>query len=463
MANEPGKIKEQLDSVYEYCFVETVPYAFFKPNPARDIAVNLRAKEYRCPACGKVTRVPYRYHGDTYFSKGKLAAERRTYDKLGLDFPTMGRIVAGEPFVNEAVGYCAACAKERLGVSEDPAQRAVNLAQQLHRADALVATAARLAMEEALRRWLAAADAETLRQFDVSTLEKTRDLICAIDGQEIDDYTEASKLLLLGDARRVTVRRADSLVSIDLSGRLVERVNKERVKSLMSPRIPFVVKSFTAGSTAERAGMMPGDSVVSLNGVPMTAFSDITAALAEHKSEEVVVGFYRGGVRDSLPVMVSSAGKLGVQCETDLARLFPSNLLRHTDYSLFQAIPEGISHGWQTLMTYVTGLKMVFAPGGVQNLGGFGSMANLFPEQWNWHAFWELTALLALVLAFMNFIPIPGLDGGHIFFTLWEIITRRKPSDKFLSYAQSVGMFLLLALMILANGNDLWRWLSGSF
>jgi hypothetical protein len=192
MANEPGKIKEQLDSVYEYCFVETVPYAFFKPNPARDIAVNLRAKEYRCPACGKVTRVPYRYHGDTYFSKGKLAAERRTYDKLGLEFPTMGRIVAGEPFVNEAVGYCAACAKERLGASEDPAQRAVNLAQQLHRADALVATAARLAMEEALRRWLAAADAETLRQFDVSTLEKTRDLICAI---MLDDTAGAEQAL----------------------------------------------------------------------------------------------------------------------------------------------------------------------------------------------------------------------------------------------------------------------------
>ena len=192
MANEPGKIKEQLDSVYEYCFVETVPYAFFKPNPARDIAVNLRAKEYCCPACGKVTRVPYRYHGDTYFSKGKLAAERRTYDKLGLEFPTMGCIAAGEPFVNEAVGYCAACAKERLGASEDPAQRVVNLAQQLHRADALVVTAARLAMEEALRRWLAAADAETLRQFDVSTLEKTRDLICAI---MLDDTAGAEQAL----------------------------------------------------------------------------------------------------------------------------------------------------------------------------------------------------------------------------------------------------------------------------
>lgn len=192
MVNEPGKIKEQLESVYEYCFVETVPYAFFKPNPARDIAVNLRAKEYRCPACGKVTRVPYRYHGDTYFSKGKLAAERRTYDKLGLDFPTMGRIAAGEPFVNEAVGYCAACAKERLGASEDPAQRVVNLAQQLHRADALVVTAARLAMEGALRRWLAAADAETLRRFDVSTLEKTRDLICAV---MLDDTAGAEQAL----------------------------------------------------------------------------------------------------------------------------------------------------------------------------------------------------------------------------------------------------------------------------
>ena len=106
---------------------------------------------------------------------------------------------------------------------------------------------------------------------------------------------------------------------------------------------------------------------------------------------------------------------------------------------------------------------MLFAPGGIQNLGGFGAMASLFPDHWEWQAFWNLTALLALILAFMNIIPIPGLDGGHIVFTLWEIITRRKPSDKFLTYAQNVGMFLLLALMILANGNDIWRWISGNF
>ncbi len=287
------------------------------------------------------------------------------------------------------------------------------------------------------------------------------DLICAIDGQEVDDYMEANKMLLLGNARQVSVRRGDSLVDVAMSGRLVERVNNERVKQLMSPRIPFVVKSFVAGSTAEKAGMLPGDSLVSINGVHMAAFDEITAALAGHKGETIVVGFYRDRIPASLEVEVNGAGKLGVQCETDIARLFPD--VRHIDYTLFQAIPAGISHGWETLMTYVSGLKMLFAPGGAQNLGGFGAMASLFPDHWDWQAFWNLTALLALILAFMNIIPIPGLDGGHIVFTLWEIITRRKPSDKFLGYAQSVGMFLLLALMIFANGNDLWRWLSSKF
>lgn len=287
------------------------------------------------------------------------------------------------------------------------------------------------------------------------------DLICAIDGQEVDDYMETNKMLLLGNARQVSVRRGDSLVDVAMSGRLVERVNNERVKQLMSPRIPFVVKSFVAGSTAEKAGMLPGDSLVSINGVHMAAFDEITSALAGHKGETIVVGFYRDRIPASLEVEVNGAGKLGVQCETDIARLFPD--VRHIDYTLFQAIPAGISHGWETLMTYVSGLKMLFAPGGAQNLGGFGAMASLFPDHWDWQAFWNLTALLALILAFMNIIPIPGLDGGHIVFTLWEIITRRKPSDKFLSYAQSVGMFLLLALMIFANGNDLWRWLSSKF
>ncbi|MGX8713882.1 MAG: RIP metalloprotease RseP [bacterium] len=288
------------------------------------------------------------------------------------------------------------------------------------------------------------------------------DIICVIDDSIVDDYTEANRRLLLGGARQVIVRRGSSLATVTLSGRLAERVNQEHVKYLMTPRTPFVVKGFVTGSPAEKAGLQVGDSIVGINGVAMNVFQDITLVLSANAGKEITVAFYRAGRLDSLPVTVSDKGKIGVQAQSDLAKLFP-RLVKHTDYTLLSAIPEGISHGWEILVTYVSGLKMLFAPGGAQNLGGFGAMADLFPDHWDWQSFWNLTALLALILAFMNIIPIPGLDGGHILFTLWEIVTRRKPSDKFLTYAQNVGMFLLLALMILANGNDIWRWLSSKF
>lgn len=288
------------------------------------------------------------------------------------------------------------------------------------------------------------------------------DIICAIDDSIVDDYTEANRILLLGNASKVTVRRADTTFVISLSGHLAERVSAERVKQLMALRTPFVVKSFVAGSPAAKAGMREGDSVVSINGVAMNVFQDIAPTFEQYAGQEIMVGFYRAGHLDSLRVTITNQGKLGVQCENDLAKLFP-HLVLHTDYSIFSAIPAGISHGWETLVTYISSLKMLFAPGGAQNLGGFGSMASLFPDYWDWQSFWNLTALLALILAFMNIIPIPGLDGGHILFTLWEIITRKKPSDKVLTYAQNVGMFLLLALMIFANGNDVWRWFKGMF
>lgn len=283
------------------------------------------------------------------------------------------------------------------------------------------------------------------------------DIIYALDGKEYYELVDVNKALLLDDPSVATVMRGDSLVDIPLSGHLSERVSREQVKQLMGYRIPFVVKTFATGSNAEDAGMQEGDSLVSINGVPMSAFQDIVAALGEHKDGEVTVGFYRNGLLDSLNVKVNGNGQIGVQVVTDVARIFPG--YRHIEYNLLEAIPAGISYGWHTLVSYVSSLKLLFEPGGAQNLGGFGTMASLFPSQWSWQAFWELTALLALVLAFMNIIPIPGLDGGHILFTLWEMISRRKPSDKFLTVAQNIGMWLLLVLMIVANGNDILRWL----
>ena len=283
------------------------------------------------------------------------------------------------------------------------------------------------------------------------------DIILSIDGKDMYELADASKALLLDNPRTVSVQRGDSVVDIYMSGHLMERVNNEGVKQLMVYRIPFIVHSAIAGGNAERAGLMAGDSIVSVDDSAMASFSDITAVLESHRDQTVQIGFYRDGQLMSLPVDVSSEGKIGVQRESSIPRLFSG--YRHVDYTFFQAIPAGISYGWHTLVGYVSSLKVLFSPGGTKQLGGFKAMADLFPDSWSWQAFWELTALLALILAFMNIIPIPGLDGGHIVFTLWEIITRRKPSEKVLTVAQNVGMFLLLALMILANGNDILRWI----
>ena len=155
MAQTPGKITDNLLHVFDYCFVETVHYEFYKPKEGRDIPVNLEGKEYHCEQCGKVTKVFYHKRPLTYYSKGKLAQERRVYDKLGKAFPTMGQLAAGEPFWNEAVGLCHDCARQSVLQSETPEQRVYNLCEELHGLDELVVAKAKAAMEQSLRAWLA--------------------------------------------------------------------------------------------------------------------------------------------------------------------------------------------------------------------------------------------------------------------------------------------------------------------
>lgn len=283
------------------------------------------------------------------------------------------------------------------------------------------------------------------------------DILYAIDGRDYLRSDSALSELILGDPRTVTVLRDGSQVTFNLSGHLRENLSRRQAKTAMEPQIPFVVKDFVSGSAAAKAGLQKGDSVVSIAGQPTLYHHQVVEALKAHAGQQVPVLFYRDGQQQQVTLEVPSNGRMGVYNKSgdDYFEFI------HRDYGFFEAFPAGISQGWDLLITYVTSLKMLFEPGGMQNLGGFGAMASLFPDHWNWQSFWNLTALLAIILAFMNVIPIPGLDGGHIVFTLWEIITRKKPSDKFLTYAQNVGMFLLLALMILANGNDIWRWLSG--
>ena len=161
----------------------------------------------------------------------------------------------------------------------------------------------------------------------------------------------------------------------------------------------------------------------------------------------------RGGRNKTVSCRISDGGKIGIQL-TDPLELFK---VKEVHYSLLEAIPQGVGDGVDRLTTDVSSLKLVFSKEGAQSLGGFGAIGDMFPAQWSWFSFWNITAFLSVILAFMNILPIPALDGGHVVFTLWEIITRRKPSEKVLEYAQVAGMAFLFLLLIYANGNDIYR------
>lgn len=224
-------------------------------------------------------------------------------------------------------------------------------------------------------------------------------------------------------------------------------------------RHPFVIGDITPEGPAARALMMTGDSIVSIGGIATPCYQDAVEELSNYACDSVSVAFVRNGELDTVSLFLGDEAQMGVLAYG------AGNFIeaRHLDYTFFESIPAGIKFGWNTLVNYVKQFRLVFTPEGAKSLGGFAAIGSLFPGLWDWHAFWLMTAFLSVILAFMNIIPIPGLDGGHVFFLLWEMITRRKPSDKFLEVANNIGFYILLALLIFANGNDLIKWLMKFF
>lgn len=277
------------------------------------------------------------------------------------------------------------------------------------------------------------------------------DILLRADNKELERFGVRT-LLDVADADEVTVLRNGQEVVLPMQDGLMQNLLTDK-EGFAAYRVPAVVYEPMEGSAAHQAGLQRGDSIVAVNGVGTPLFSDLRESLDSNRSQPVELAYYRAGALQRTTLNVDSAGTLGFYA-MGAPQVYGTVTL---SYGFFESFPAGINMGTQTLKDYVAQFKYVFTKEGASSLGGFGTIGNLFPAQWNWQAFWLMTAFLSVILAFMNILPIPALDGGHVMFLIYEVISRRKPNEKFMEYAQVAGMVLLLGLVLYANGMDVVR------
>ncbi len=285
------------------------------------------------------------------------------------------------------------------------------------------------------------------------------DKIVSIDGEAIDDVNEIrSKLLLTEGARDIVVERAGRQVAFTIPFEELLAMRREKAYvDLYALCVPFIVDS-VASESLVAVGLKSGDEVVALNGTRFTGVVEATSLLQnKYKGDSVVLSVMRGAESLDFKVAVSDEGKIGVMLKTDMFQP------RTREFTFWQAIPAGVKLAGESIAEYWQQLKLIFQPKTkmYEELGGFIAIGKIFPSEWDWLRFWSMTAMLSIMLAVLNILPIPGLDGGHALFTLWELITGRKPSDKFLEIMQYIGFLILLALIVYANGNDIYRLFTG--
>lgn len=261
--------------------------------------------------------------------------------------------------------------------------------------------------------------------------------------------------VVLGNTRQITVSRNGRDTTLTLSADIAKQITGQRVakSSLIAPRVPFYIQKVNQGP-AQSAGMQEGDQVVAFNGQPIPFFDQFAAMAWDNRGKTVSLGVDRNGQRQDFQVAITEDGKLGVMVKRE--GYFK---IEREKYSLGAAIPAGVQTGWEFLTNQVRAFGQMFK-GNISvkdNLGSVISIGKLFSPEWNWEIFWNVTASLSIILAFMNLLPIPALDGGYVLFLLFEVVTGRKVSDKFMERAVTIGFFLLLGLMMFALGLDVWR------
>ncbi len=288
------------------------------------------------------------------------------------------------------------------------------------------------------------------------------DKIVSIGGEKLAYFDDVNKEILT--AKEMVVDRNGVQKTIvfptDLVGKLVESKRRRR---LVEIRVPVIVDEFDAKDTsyASKSGLQKGDKITAVDSVAVAYFDEMIPLVAKKKNGTVQLTVDRNGKIISLTSKVNADGKMGLglsAMETYAAA--GTFTIQHKSYGFFEAFPAGVKKTFSKLGDYIEQFKLILRPetGAYKGIGGFKSMGSIFPSVWNWENFWGITAFFSIVLAFMNLLPIPALDGGHVLFTLIEMITGRKPNEKFLEYAQIVGMVLLLGLMLYANGNDFFGW-----
>lgn len=282
---------------------------------------------------------------------------------------------------------------------------------------------------------------------------KDGDILLKTDKESLNRFDE-NTLRLIAESKEVYVKRDSNITKVVVPADFMQQLLKEK-KGFAAPRFPMVIKEPLSGKNAMKAGILANDSVVSINGKVTLTAEAVMETLFNNANKTVKMGLYRNGKPTFCNVKVDETGKIGVSLKM-LTEVYQSAT---SSYDFFSSFPAGAKKGIDKLTNYAGSMKYVFTKEGAKSLGGFGTLGSIFPSEWNWMGFWEITAFLSIILAFMNILPIPALDGGHVLFVLYEIITRRKPSEKFLEYAQMGGMILLFGLLLFANGNDLFRFL----
>lgn len=284
------------------------------------------------------------------------------------------------------------------------------------------------------------------------------DKVLKLDDVQVERWDNVPGDIWLNEVKLITIERNGQILTLDVDEKVLPEIAKGEM--MIAPRVPFVVSEIYVDNPAHIAGILPGDHIIGLNGEAIQFWDEFQTKIKGKVNTPVELKVQRGNDTLDFSLATNEKGLIGVIQRTDYEFLYEVYDEVELHYNLLQSIPAGLKKGYQTTTKYLKSLEKLFKPKKYkahESLGGFITIGSIFPSSWEWESFWNLTAFLSIMLAIMNILPIPALDGGHVMFLLFEIITGRKPGDKFMEYAQIVGMVILLALLLYANLNDILR------